>query len=92
MDSNNILGRYGYTAGAGAAAVVVPNNVNLSSVAAFANAAGATVQINGGALIPVPFPGSFSTDVAAGIVTQIGFPVTINFVGTAGYYVDWYGG
>lgn len=92
MDSNNILGRYGYTAGAGAAAVVVPNSVSLSTASAFASAPGATMQINGGALIPVPVNGSVSADIAAGIVTQIGFPVTINFVGTSGYFVDWYGG
>jgi hypothetical protein len=92
MDSNNILGRYGYDGGAGAAAVVVPNSVSLSTVAAFATAAGATVQINGGALVPVPVAGGFRADISGGIVTQIGFPVTINFVGTAGYFVDWFGG
>jgi hypothetical protein len=92
VDSNNILGRYGYDANVGAFAKTLPDGVSLSTVAAFATAPGATVQINGGALIPVPFPGGFSADVAAGIVTQPGFPVVINFVGTAGWFVDWYGG
>lgn len=92
MDSNNLLGRYGYRAGTGAAAVVLPSGVNLSTCAAFATAAGASMQINGGDLIPVPAGGAVSADVAAGIVTQVAFPVTINFVGTAGFFVDWYGG
>jgi hypothetical protein len=92
MDSNNILGRYGYKAGAGAAAVILPNGVSLSTCSAFATAAGATMQINGGDLVPVPVNGSVSADVAAGIVSQVGFPVTIAFVGTSGYFVDWYGG
>lgn len=92
MDSNNILGRYNYAAAAGAAVVTLPDGVSLSTASAFATAPGATMQINGGALIPVPVNGSVSADVAAGIVTQVGFPVAIAFVGTAGYFVDWYGG
>ena len=92
MDSNNILGRYNYKAGAGAAVVTLPSGVSLSTCMAFATAAGATMQINGGDLVTVPINGSVSADVAAGIVTQVGFPVQIAFVGTSGYFVDWYGG
>ena len=78
-------GTYGYASGTGAAVVAVPAGAYLSSVAAFATAAGATVQIGAGNLIPVPNPGSVAADVENGLQG----PLNITFVGTSGYLVDW---
>ena len=77
---------YQYASAAGAAVVPVPANAYLSTVTAFATAAGATVQIGGGALIPVPVNGSVEADVDEGLLG----PLNVTFVGTTGYLVDWY--
>ena len=84
MPPNN--GLYQYASNAGAAVVNVPANTYLSTVAAFATAAGATAQIGAGDLVPVPVGGSVSLDVSEGILG----PVTVTFVGTSGYLVDWF--
>lgn len=77
---------YKYQAGAGAAVVAVPAGEYLSTVAAFAAAAGATVQIGAGALVPVPVNGSVAMDVQRGILG----PVNVTFIGTSGYLVDYF--
>lgn len=94
MDSKNILGVYHYRAGSGAAVVTLPLGAILSSVSAYALAPGATVQIGSFAdLVPVPVNGGFAADVAGGLVTTlIALPVIVTFVGTSGYFVDWFGG
>jgi len=77
---------YAYSSGAGAVVVAVPAGAVLSTVAAFATAAGATVQIGAGNLVPVPFPGSVSLDIRR----ELQGPVNVTFVGTSGYLVDWF--
>lgn len=78
---------YDYRSNVGAAVVAVPAGAYLSTVAAFATAAGATVQIDGGDIVPVPFPGSVSMDIQR----EIRGPVNVTFIGTSGYLVDWFG-
>lgn len=92
MDSKNILGHYDYRSGVGAAVVQLPLGAALSSVTAYALAPGATVQIGVFAnLVPVPVGGGFAADVSGGMVTDvIALPVTVTFVGTSAYFVDWY--
>lgn len=92
MDSKNILGHYDYRSGVGGAVIQLPLGAALSSVSAYALAPGATVQIGLFAnLIPVPVNGAIAADVAGGMVTDvIALPVTVTFVGTAGYFADWY--
>lgn len=76
---------YAYDGGAGAAVVAVPDGAYLTSAAAFATAAGATLQIGAGPAIPVPAGGSLSHEPDGGILG----PVNVTFVGTAGYLVEW---
>ncbi len=94
MDSKNILGIYHYRSGSGAAVVTLPLGAVLSSVSGYALAPGATIQIGTFSdLIPVPVNGGFAADVAGGLVTTlIALPVTVTFVGTSAYFVDWFGG
>ena len=77
---------YDYSSGAGAAVVAVPAGAVLSTVAAFATAAGATVQIGAGDLVPVPILGSITMDIGR----EMQGPVNVTFVGTSGYLVDWF--
>ena len=86
LGQNETFGLYAYRAGAGAAVVAVPAGAYLSTVAGFAAAAGATMQIGGGDAIPIPNPGSASADVNC----TLQGPLNVTFVGTGGYLVDWF--
>jgi hypothetical protein len=92
MSSNNILGFYNYRAAAGAGVVTLPPGASLNRVVAFADAAGATFQIDGGDAIPVPVNGSVIAEPNAGLVSSLAFPTTVTFTGTSSYLVEWFGG
>ena len=82
-------GTWAYVAGLGASVQVLPAGAYLLTVAAFAAAAGGTVQIGAGAAVSIPPSGSVSIDVGGGIV---GAPTNITFAGLAaadGWFVDW---
>jgi len=66
--------------------VAVPAGAVLSTVAAFATAPGATVQIGAGNLVPVPVNGSVSLDIRR----ELQGAVNVTFIGTSGYLVDWF--
>ncbi len=89
------FGVYGYAAGLGAAVVPVPHGgpndpvTYLLTVAASASGAGASIQIGGGALIPVPANQRVQVDVHMGEWSSVASPLNITFVATDDYFVDW---
>lgn len=92
--TDGAFGIYAYHAGAGAAAITIGGlgfvgKGYLSSIAATASVAGASVQIDAGDLIPVPVGGSVAVDLEFGIYVDFAHPHTITFVGTDSYLVDW---
>jgi hypothetical protein len=90
--SFNLLGAYKYKAGPAGGVVTLPSTGKLSTATAYAVAVGATMQIDGGDLIPVPVNGSVAVDVAAGLVSTPAHAIVVAFVGTSGYLVDWFEG
>lgn len=90
-------GTYDYRAGAGATTITLGGGawtagpLYVSSVAAWATAAGASVQIDSGNLVPVPVGAGVHLDIQAGIFCDVTNAHTFTFVGTAAYLVDWLG-
>lgn len=92
--TDGAFGIYDYRAGAGAIVLTVGGigfkSLYISTVAATAAGAGATVQIDGGNAIPVPAGGSVSLDIDCTIFCDSLHPHTFTFVGTSSYLVDWF--
>ena len=77
---------YNYHSGTGATTINLIAGQYLSTVAAFATSAGATVTVGGGDAVPVPNPGSVTMDIKQ----EMQGPLAIVFTGTSGYLVDYF--
>ena len=92
--TDGAFGIYDYRAGAGAIVLTIGGpgfkSLYISTIAATAAGAGATIQIDAGNAVPVPAGGSVSLDIDCTLFCNSILSHTITFVGTSSYLVDWF--